>query len=81
MIAHSAQIKASDSPNTDYDVYHLVIVPRHASASAQKQITQANAQVITNTNFLQHNICFKEKSTSSSADCPSPTLALAEDTA
>jgi len=80
LFALSAQIKGADSPNTDHDVYHIAVVPRHASSSVQKEITKANAQANTNTNFLEHNVCFKEKTTAATA-CPTPTKGIPEDTA
>lgn len=80
MFALSAQIKGADTPATDHDVYHIAVVPRHSANSVQKEITKANAQVNTSGDFLEHDVCFKEKTTGATA-CPTATKGIPEDTA
>jgi len=84
LFAQSSQIKTQETPapKTEHNVYHVVIAPRHTADSTQIKITKANAEVITNTNFIEHDICLTESKTKDThTNCQTPTVALPENQA
>jgi hypothetical protein len=79
LFAHASQVQDDAAPTkTDHKVYHLTIVPRHASSSVQTAITKANAQVVSNTNFLKHDVCFNQTKTAAQPACQGPDKTLTE---
>lgn len=81
LFAQSAQIKSPNppTPEDDHKVYHIVIVPRHATDTTLVTVTKANTDSAANNAnaFLKHDVCFKEDKTAPSASCTT-TLALPE---
>lgn len=74
-MGQQSQVKsAAAAPLDDHSVYHVVVVPRHATKTALAQVTPANATQ--GGAFLKHEVCLGAKTKTACEAKPLKALAM-----